>query len=339
MESIPAPLTEAAEHHLTAYGITLRGNLSRLTSAHATPMQIDIDGRVIDINAVYLPRISAIEALRAAHLTPSGAPLLVVGLSIHESSATTLRAQGIWYVDAAGNSYLRHPGCVVDVRGRRQHTPMASERPFDFASTNPFTPKRAQVVLALLSRPELVNAPFREIAGCAGVSVGMAKSTMDTLTLMAFVEQIGPRRRLIRGDELLNLWASAYPGGLGRANTLLIADGDVAHWSKPADISFAISGEQAIPDRVRHPESLILYVDSDGTRRPPRELMLENRWRRDPDGNIVIRELFWRDLPGIDGRDAAPLPLVYADLLASHEPRQREVAQEMRWDVEQLVRS
>ena len=338
---MPASLAEAAKSHLAEYGVRMRGDLSHLTWSRPQPMTLDIDERLIEVGALYLPRMSATDALRAAHAVPADVPLLVIGPRIHESSAVTFRARGIWYIDDAGNAYLRHPELVIDVRGRRGLTSMPRDGHLEVGPTNPFTPKRAQVGLALLSSPGLADAPFREIADRAGVSVGMAKGALDTLATAGFIEHLGSRRRLIRADELLNLWVSAYPGGLAKAGTLLIARGDIDNWSPPYGIDFAISGEQALQGAIKHPETLVLYVHSyvhnDGRRRPPRELMMDNRWHRDPHGNVVIRELFWRDLPGINNVGTAPPVLVYADLLASREPRQIEVAHEMRDDVERLV--
>ncbi len=339
--SIARALAESAANHLAEYGVELRGDISHLTQLQPAPIALDAGGRRIEISALYLSRMSATEALRAAHEVPSDAPLLVIGPRIHESSAATLRARDIWYVDGAGNAYLRHDGLVVDVRGRRGESAETKDRHSDSGASNPFTPKRAQVGLALLSSPSLADAPFREIAERSGVSVGMAKGTLDTLRVAGFIEQLGPRRRLIREQELLNLWTSAYPGGLARASTLLTAYGDVHNWSPPHGIDFAISGEQALRGTIKNAETLTLYVHSyiqeNGHRRPPRELMIENRWHRDDHGNIVIRELFWRDLPGIGGVGTAPPALVYADLLASQEPRQAEVARAMRGEIERMV--
>jgi hypothetical protein len=300
-------------------------------------MELYIDGRSVDVVTVYLPDMSATAALQAAHAVPADVPLLVIGPRVHGSSAETLRTKGIWYVDEAGNAYLRHHALIVDVRGRRGLASTTQSQRLKAGPTNPFTPKRARVVLALLSEPGLADAQYREIADRSGVSLGMTKGTMDTLEIAGFVEQIGARRRLIRGGELLDLWASAYPGGLGRANTLLVARGDVESWSPPDGIEIAVSGEQALPGAIRHPETLVLYIDSGGQRRPLSDLMLSNRWHSDPHGNAIIRELFWRNLPPISNVGTAPPVLVYADLLASHEPRQIEVAREMRNHDERLV--
>jgi hypothetical protein len=341
MEQIEADLAEAAERHLSEYGVRVLGGLSALNSAYPERLDLDIDGHQVKVTALYLPHLSATAALQAWDTAGADSPLLVVGPRLHPSSAETLRASGLWYIDGAGNAYLRHQGgLLIDVRGRRS---AASAQPGNLSDglhgdgpRNPFTPKRAQVVCVLLDTPQLVDAPLREVAECAGVSVGMAKETMDTLRTTGFLEHLGSRRRLVRTDELLDLWAAAYPGGLGRANKLLIAGGDIHAWSIPDGLAVAVSGEQAVPDDIRNPESLVLYVD---TPEPglPADLLIHNRWHRDPHGGIVIRKLFWRNLPDQRPR-LAPAVLIYTDLLASREPRQLEVAHHMRRQDDRLAR-
>lgn len=74
----------------------------------------------------------------------------------------------------------------------------------------------------------------------------------------------------------------------------------------------AVSGEQALPDEIRNPESLMLYVDTPAPGLPA-DLLIHNRWHRDPHGSIVIRKLFWRNLPD-EQPGLAPTALIYADL-------------------------
>ncbi|CAM4458737.1 hypothetical protein MB901379_04224 [Mycobacterium basiliense] len=341
MDQIGADLAEAVERHLTEYGVRVLGRLSALNSDYPEPLDLEIDGHPLTITALYLPHLSATAALQASDTSGGGSPLLLVGPRLHPSSAETLRASGLWYIDEAGNAYLRHQGgLLIDVRGRRSAVSAQPDTLGDGLHSdgprNPFTPKRAQVVCVLLDAPQLVDAPLRDIAESAGVSVGMAKETMDTLRTTGFLENLGSRRRLVRADELLDLWAAAYPGGLGRANRLLVASGDIRSWSVPAGLEVAVSGEQAVPDDIRNPESLVLYVDT-ADAGPPADLLIHNRWHRDPHGHIVLRKLFWRHLP--DQRPGlAPAALIYADLLASHEPRQLEVAHHLRRHDERLTR-
>lgn len=341
MEQISADLAEAVERRLTKYGVRVLGGLSGLNSAYPQPLDLEIDGHPLTITALYLPHLSATAALQARDTASAGSPLLVVGPRLHPSSAETLRASGLWYIDEAGNAYLRHQGgLLIDVRGRRStlsaQPGTLGDGPHSDGPRNLFAPKRAQVVCVLLDAPQLVDAPLRDIAESAGVSLGMAKQTMDTLRTTGFLEQLGSHRRLVRAAELLDLWAAAYPGGLGRANRLLVANGDIRSWSVPAGLEVAVSGEQAVPDDIRNPESLVLYVDTAGAGLPA-DLLIQNRWHRDPHGRIMLRKLFWRRLP--DQRPGlAPAALIYADLLASHEPRQLEVAHHLRRHDERLTR-
>lgn len=340
MNRIGADLAQSVAHHLAEYGVRVLGGLSGLNSVYPEPVDLDIDGYPITIPALYLPRLSATQALQAWDAAGAGSPLLVVGPRLHASSADTLRARGLWYIDGAGNAYLRHQReLLIDVRGRRSAVSAQADTLGDGLRSegprNPFTPRRAQVVCVLLDAPELVDAPLRDIAACAGVSVGLAKETIDTLRSTGFLEHLGSRRRLVRAGELLDLWAAAYPGGLGRANTLLVAGGDIHAWSAPDGLEVAVSGEQAVPGDIRNPESLVLYIDTADTG-PPADLLIHNRWHHDPHGRVVIRKLFWRKLP--DQRPGlAPAALIYADLLASREPRQLEVAHHMRRQDERLA--
>lgn len=341
MGQIGAGLAKSVERHLADYGVRVLGGLSALNSAYPEPLHLEIDGKPVTITALYLPHLSATAALQAWAIADTTSPLLVVGPRLHPSSAETLRARGLWYIDGAGNAYLRNQGgLLIDVRGRRSAVP---ERPGILGNglrgdgpRNLFTPKRAQAVCVLLAAPELVEAPLREIAECAGVSVGMAKETMDTLRTTGFLEHLGSRRRLVRAGELLDLWAAAYPGGLGRANRLFVAGGDIHTWSAPDGLQVAVSGEQAVPGDIRNPESLVLYVRTKDNGLPT-DLLIHNRWHRDPHGSIVIRKLFWRNLPD-QQPEIAPAVLIYADLLASHEPRQLEVAHHMRSHDDRLAR-
>lgn len=330
---MPRSLADAIQQRLRDLDIAI-DDLADVSWLRPRLTTLRVGDRRFHAAVLYLPHMSATEALQASHAVPNDMPLLVVGRRIHEASAKTLRARGIWFVDESGNAYLRDRELLVDIRGRRADL-SSDDLHQKSDATNPFSPRRSQVVLALINRPDLTDAPLREIAFHAGVSIGIAKGTIDTLAETGFVEQTAAQRRLIRGDELFDLWASTYPGGLGRANTLFVGAGDIGDWGVPDGLEFAMSGEHAVPGYIRHPESLVLYVRT-SARKVPSDLLRMNRWRRESSGNVVVRQLFWRDLEVLD-KKLAPAQLVYADLLATHEGRQSQVAHELRRDFERRL--
>lgn len=351
MDPILATLIDDAQRHLHAYGGRLSSLPDDLAWEVPEPVDLEINGRRIEVTAMLLPSVSAGEGVQLNQNIGQVSRLLIISPRIHPATAETLRAQKIWFIDATGNAYLQQRGLLVDIRGR-QAPPSGGVREIldrfrheGGETRNPFTTKRAQVGLALLTEPELADAPFRALAYTSGVSVGLAKDAVDSLSAAGFIEAIGGQRRLVRGAEFLTQWAAAFPGGLGRATTLATAAaGDLSTWVIPPDVQVAISGEHA-SQLIENPPTLTLYVHVIGAEDSPkadgrawRQMMHANRWRSDPiHGNVTIRKMFWRNLPGV-GPGMAPPALVYADLLAANEPRQAEAAEHLRKRIEKLAR-
>lgn len=258
---------------------------------------------------------------------PSGehARPMVVGPRMTERSASMFRQWGINYLDQAGNAYVTFGGVHIDVRGRKapRRADAQGLRPAR-GGVNLFSAKRSQVIFVLLSWPEMLQGPVREIAMTAGVSLGQAHETLELLLQYGF---LGEGRRLAHDQRvrLIDQWTAAYPTGLGSASRTEYFSGD---WSgiEPSGTVY-LSGEAAVPTLLR-PETAVLYTDG-----LPLELIRERRWRRDGvQPNIFIRRLFWHApqahvQPGIHD---APWLLIYADLLASTDSRQREAAQHLR---------
>lgn len=215
---------------------------------------------------------------------------------------------------------------LIDIRGRRP-SPDIGRGPRGTAG-NLFSTARAQVAFTLLAWPSLWDAPQRDVKRAAGVSLGQANNT-----LMLFRESgLGPGSGGQR-SELLNLWAAAFPSGLAQKLTLATYRGQVGPVEKVhAEDAVFISGEEAAGELLR-PASLTIYVEQLDPRLP-----ILNRWRSDGPPNIVVRRKFWttpetatHDYDGpLTGVRNAPWPLVFADLLASDDPRVRSAAAEWR---------
>jgi hypothetical protein len=169
------------------------------------------------------------------------------------------------------------------------------------------------------------------LADASGVSIGLVHDTLNQLQRAEYIGESGLRRP----GELLELWAAAYSTGLGPTLALDSFVGDPSTdqvlgadmWEMPA-----LSGEAAVSAYLGRRTTLTVYVDQLDP-----SLAVVNRWRRERESrpNVFVRRRFWSaelEIGQSDsaGQQLAPWPIVYADLLASGEPRLVEVAKDWR---------
>jgi hypothetical protein len=261
-------------------------------------------------------------------------PLLVVGNRISQRSAAAFREAGVQFVDALGNAFITFGSVFVEVAGRTEPTGQAPKNvpgvPPAPQPTNLFSSGRAKVILALLAWPELTGGTVREISNAAGISVGQTHDAMGRLEQAGFF--LPTARRLTRTGELLRYWTAAYPTGLGRRLKIAQYHGDL---SRPliSEWPIRLSGESAEGVDIARPATLTVYLDA----APDPKMSILNRWSASPDRepNVFVRHKFWvsprpeEEDPAVRVRNA-PWPLVYADLVATGDPRLGEVARTWR---------
>lgn len=308
------------ESCLDKFGIRAKFGTTTVASPRTQRAEVRLArrGSAQDYTLLYDPAVTFADVVKT-----NGADLPVLVFTTYASARTTdtFRRAGVQYLDTAGNAWITFGDVLVDVRGRPR--PDRATIPRRIAG-NLFSAGRAQVVFALLAWPNLWHARRRDVAFAAGVSLGQAH---NALTLLA---EAGYDSELIRPGQtpLLELWAAAFPTGLAANLTLATFQGNVDELkvAKPDDVAF-VSGEKAASDLLR-PATLTLYVGKLDPRLP-----IVNRWRTDAKPNIVVRRAFWHapdeDVPPT-GLAIAPWPLVYADLLASPDPRVRGAAKEWK---------
>ncbi|MFD6517884.1 type IV toxin-antitoxin system AbiEi family antitoxin [Rhodococcus sp. NPDC060176] len=277
-----------------------------------------------------------------------GAPILVVGKRITERSATILRDQRIQYIDSLGNAYVQFGDVYIDVRGRRPDAQSSERRPVLLThritdesnlqlTHNLFSPRRSQVVFALLAWPQLATMKIREIARASGVSIGQAHDTLNLLEDTGFL----PRNRPLSphaASEILRPWAMEYPRGLRKKLTAARFYTDEPATFRPLHSrqEFFLSGESATGIDIQRPTALTVYIEHFEPK-----LAFANKWRKDPEQapNVTVLQKFWTtpQIEHLDKEDRrrngphnAPWPLVYADLLATNDPRLSEVAETWR---------
>lgn len=240
--------------------------------------------------------------------------------------AEKLKELDIAFVDAAGNAYLRHPQMLVWVTGRK---PAVTTRP-KFRAGRAFQPTGLKLIFALLCKPEVVNAGFREIAEFAGVAHGTVGWVLGDLRDMGYVLETGNRRTRIRRlhnlPKLLTQWADVYARTLYPQLLLGRYQATDAGWWKKLDaakykVLLGAEPAAAIATRYLQPGVVTLYAEALPTR-----LMLDYRLRKAEHGNIELRRRFWPFKFEWQHPNLAPPVLIYADLLATGDARCIETA-------------
>jgi len=307
---------------------------------HAVGQGVDAIARVSRASgaartyAVVIKRAVPSELATALHPHAS-LPTLVIARSITEQAAGLLRERGIDYVDEAGNAHIAWDDVLIDIRGRRKRSGRGSASLS--RGSKAFSRAGLQVGFVLLSWPSMAGKPLRELASASRVSLGTAQAVVHDLTGAGYLYEVAGERRLGRAGELLNRWSEAYSTRL--SPTLSLGDfdaSDISWWRSSEDeltrFDVQVGGETgaSVLDPHLVPAGLTLYADE-----RPRSLIGRHRLARaEQAGNVHVRRRFWTM-----ARQTwiVPPTLIYADLLASGDPRQREHADRIRTSDDRLA--
>jgi hypothetical protein len=253
-----------------------------------------------------------------AQLQKYAKPPLLVTPFISREIAEHCRDLRLSFIDTAGNAYLEAPGLYVYVIGQ--------PRPRDMKTSGfrAVGPAGLQVTFALLSRPELVRAPYREIAHAAATALGTITHVMRDLESRGFLTGRHDRT-LLDPRRLLDEWVTHYPITLrpklhprrfeGRQEFLARAE------LKPLGAYWG--GEPAAERLTRFlkPAHFTIY-----SRKPPNRLVATLRLRGNATGNVEVLDTFWNFEADPKHSDLVPPVLAYADLLATRDGRNLEAA-------------
>jgi hypothetical protein len=237
--------------------------------------------------------------------------------------ADELRKRGVEFIDTAGNAYLNQPPLLVWINGQRPREQLWPKEQVGRA----FQTTGLQVLFTLLCKPDAVNLPYREIAALAGVAHGTVGWVMPELIKLGFMIEINKKRRLVDGERLLKQWVDAYIRKLRPKLVLGRYAADALDWAATIDAEkygLLLGGEPAAYRMTKHlrPGKATFYGDKVNPK-----LLIDQRLRPDPNGNVEILKRFWKfeeTAPGM-----VPPVLIYADLLATGDARCLEAAEIM----------
>jgi len=249
-------------------------------------------------------------------------PLLLIAKYVNAQMAEQLRQDGIEFIDTAGNAFINQPPLYIFVRGNR--LPEVAEKA---RLKRAFKTAGLRMIYAFLCNPGLENKTYREIAAVTDVALGTVNWIMKELKNLGFLLDMGKRgQKLIQKENLLQRWVTAYPEQLRPKLILGRFRGEFGWWQqKRLDPLKAQWGGEIAAARLTQylqPEIITIYT----TTQELNQILIENRLRKDPTGDVEILERFWKPVEIWQYEDLVHPVLIYADLLATGSQRNIETA-------------
>lgn len=284
--------------------------------ANATPYRFIPEVRRFD-------RFKALGTLKAREFDALY-PLLLITPYVSREAADRCRQLKLAFMDQAGNAYLEAQGLFVYVTGNPRPEHVRSIPGF-----RALTPAGLRIVFALLTRPDLLNASYRNIANAAGVALGTIGEVLADLEKRGHLkpEKLG-ERRLLAADLLLEEWVTHYPIKLRpKLNARRFTAVNPAWWrTMELEVGHAWWGGEVAAEKLTgylKPANVTVYFYE-----KPDPIILANRLRPDVNGEVEMIEAFWnQEAPGgMHPASTAPPLVVYADLMATTDARNIETA-------------
>lgn len=277
--------------------------------------------------------ISHLIVLKNSDPKAEATPLLLVADYLNPALTARLKEAGINYIDTVGNLFLKsEPSLHLYVEGKRPSQPASGFK------TRLFQPSGLTLLFGLLTNPQSVNYPYRQLVKENGVALGTVGWVMRDLREQRFLEPTGKTEsRLVRIKDLVDQWVQAYAQTL-RPKILVGEFGNLAphlqdvvsaieHYADPT-MKWALSGGFAADELLHHYQGqhLTFYVSDWWSSTTPRDLPLVPQ----PGGDItVLRGFSPLVFKGIQKQTEHPTAhplLVYAELLYQGTDRSLETA-------------
>jgi hypothetical protein len=242
--------------------------------------------------------------------------------------AERLKELGVQFMDTAGNAYVHTPKLLIYITGRKPAVPTTHEK-----RVRALRPTGLKVIFALLCRPELINAPYRDIAKAAGVALGTVGWVFYDLRRLGYIRETKAQGRVYEDRiGLLDKWVDVYARELRpmlKPRRFRVTDVDWWRKENLATVDMYLGGEPAAAVLTKHlrPELVTVYGDTHFA-----TLARKVKAVKDEYGNLEVLQMFWKfEAPRLDKHyPLVPPLLIYADLVATADARNIETAQIIR---------
>jgi len=256
----------------------------------------------------------------ASYLMSEGRQGLLVTRELTPQVIEQCQQIGLWCIDMAGNAYISHSSVHFHIQGKRL--------PFLSKETIVFQAKSLRIVFLLLARPELLNASYRELSKLAGVSLGTVSNTMKGLEQLEYIEDRGRGKKIMqKRQDLVRRWVEGYLETLrpklltGRYTAARSED----LFDRPS-IEGAFWAGELEADRLglsSNPQHISIFIQGGTT-----PLVAQFGLRHATEGEVELLKTFWLE-DAFEHSDSVPLILTYAELMATGDPRNIEIAERL----------
>jgi hypothetical protein len=299
-----------------------------------------------------LPALGGVDfaAIVRRGLRPAALPILMARIRLLEGSgrralvctdyispplAKRLRDLGVWYVDAAGNAYMREGAAFYVYANERRPT---TTRPAPRGQT--YSAAGARALYFLVRHGPKVRATYRDIQATTAVSLDKISKVFGELEARRVIAVRGRGRyEVLAPDRLLDLWVDGFADRLAPELEIArcrAAEGDdlagLLRREAPFLETVTVAGEIAADLVTGHLRATAarLYLAPKDEARTRRTLRLAPS----EGGPIILCRAFAADLPDEaitrDGLRLAHAALLYAELMAADDPRLGDVALRLR---------
>lgn len=260
---------------------------------------------------------------------------MLVADYVNPNMADKLRELDIPFIDTVGNAYINELPLYIFIKGLKANVKghyIVPATAVIKGRGRAFQAAGIKMLYAFMRDPELVKAPYRDIVNITGVAQGTVGWVINDLKQGGYlVGRDKQHRRLTNKKHLLDKWVDAYLEKLRPKLFLGTFATENEYWwkeldNKIVDYGARWGGELAAAKLTGHlkPEKITIYLPKEGDNK----LLIDNRFRKDPNGNIEVYRAFWGadEDDRIKFNDIVDPIIVYADLLAAGDPRNLETA-------------
>lgn len=286
-------------------------------------LTLDLNGDKLVLVTEVKKEVRQYQWNRLLEMTDKYGPFLLVARQISPVMKERLRSAAMAYLDSAGNLFIRAQAKWIWIEGNK----LAKEE--NPVPNRAFTKAGLKVVYLLLTQPEAIDMPYREIAGRANVALGNINMVLTGLKEAGYLLRLDRKKvRLKNKRDLLERWIARYGEILKPALHLgnyRFADKNIDWRNLTLKAGDVWGGEPAAYNLTKYlnPEVLTVY-----TTEQKGKLMRD--WKLVPDnkGNVHLYQKFWKDNLEHPMHNAPNL-LVYADLMLTNDPRCIDTAEQI----------